>query len=161
MTCEIAVCDHRSVGMLVFNGEDLLLVDRAQRAFGMACPAGHMDEDTDPQETARRELREETGLETRTMRLLLVQVLANDCSRVGGTWHRWHVFEISVADANRLAPDPGETRGAAWFSSAALAELATRTRAYEKGCVAEDEWRAHPGLEPVWLRLLTSVGVLS
>lgn len=60
----------------VFNGDDILLMKRAptKRVFpnhynGVG---GHIERDEDPLTSARREIREETGLEVRDLRLRAV-----------------------------------------------------------------------------------------
>src|SRR5690606_35085318 len=73
--------------------------------------------------------------------------------------HRWTVYEVSAA--GELAPDSRETRGAAWYSPAEVEALAERTAAYAAGSLPEEQWVAHPGLEPVWCLLLEHMGYLS
>lgn len=36
------ICDHTSVGMFVWRGGKLLLIERAKFPFGFAVPAGHL-----------------------------------------------------------------------------------------------------------------------
>lgn len=82
-------CDHTSVGMLVRDGDLFLLIERATFPFGFALPAGHVDGDPSFEAAARRELREEVGLETATLKELLDKHMDNPCRREGGTWHHW------------------------------------------------------------------------
>src|SRR5690606_22403272 len=80
-------CDHTvyfdpKVAVVVFTlwAEHVLLVKRAidpKKGF-WALPAGFVDADEDPQAAARREVREETGLEARIDRLLDVYHTLDD-----------------------------------------------------------------------------------
>lgn len=56
-------CDNKSVGMLVWRDGSLLLIERRKPPFGFAPPAGHIDGDDSFEESAKRELKEEVGLE--------------------------------------------------------------------------------------------------
>ena len=65
------LCDNKSVGMLVWRDGKLLLVERKRPPFGFAPPAGHVDEDKSFEVAAKRELKEEVGLEADSMELLM------------------------------------------------------------------------------------------
>ena len=74
------VCDHTSVGILVFHEKQLLLIDRKKPPFGLAAPAGHVDahgsesesEETQYLAAAKAELQEEAGLKAKATDLKLV-----------------------------------------------------------------------------------------
>src|SRR5689334_4213313 len=61
-----------AVAVAVVEGSEILLVKRryAPMVGHWALPAGYLEGDEDPWRTARREAREETGLEIRPVRLL-------------------------------------------------------------------------------------------
>ena len=57
-------CDHTSVGVLIHNdNNELLLIERGTFPFGMAAPAGHVDQHDSCEEAAIAEVREEVGLD--------------------------------------------------------------------------------------------------
>ncbi|MEK9177792.1 MAG: NUDIX hydrolase, partial [Patescibacteria group bacterium] len=58
------ICDHKSVGMFIWNDDKLLLIERGKRPYGFAVPAGHVDGDKTFEIAAIRELKEEVGLDT-------------------------------------------------------------------------------------------------
>ena len=88
------ICDHKSVGMLVWEGDNLLLIERGKPPFGFAIPAGHVDSDTTYEIAAMRELKEEIGLDTEELKLIAEGRRENPCRRQGGTWHYWKVYQI-------------------------------------------------------------------
>jgi ADP-ribose pyrophosphatase YjhB (NUDIX family) len=89
-------CDHTSVGVLVWHGESLLLIERKNFPFGFAPPAGHVDDHGSYEEAARIELEEEVGLHATSISLVIEGRKQNPCRRVGGNWHYWKVFEATV-----------------------------------------------------------------
>src|SRR5690625_6483047 len=46
---------------------------------------------------------------------------------------------------------PDEVHGLHWCTPAQLQHLADRTIAYVRGRLAEEDWQACPGMEPVWV----------
>ena len=74
-------CDNKSVGMLVWRDGGLLLIERKKPPFGSALPAGHIDGDNSFEESAKRELQEEVGLETQNIKLLIEGRKENPCRR--------------------------------------------------------------------------------
>ena len=87
---------HFSVGALIEEGGKLLLIDRAQKPFGWASPAGHIDKSETPLKAIKREVMEETGLEVTKASLVIEEFVAwNECSR-GIKGHYWYVFRCQV-----------------------------------------------------------------
>lgn len=155
-------CDGKSVGMLCWRdgkgGRELLLIERKKPPFGIAAPAGHVDEDGDDFEAAAtRELEEETGLKARKLRLLYEGRQDNPCRR-GGEYHYWKVYEVETDGA--LTPSPDEMKMADWYNEEGQEKLAKRTEDYLNGNISEEEWEKSPGLEPVWRVLLAKMCVL-
>ena len=64
------VCDHTSVGMLVYKDDKILLIERKKYPFGFATPAGHIDNKGSYENAAREELEEEVGLKAKSLKLL-------------------------------------------------------------------------------------------
>lgn len=140
-------CDHTSVGLLVWKEGKLLLIERARFPFGFAVPAGHIDGDSSAEEAAKRELKEETGLEAGDLELVLEARMDNRCRREGGNWHQWKLYEAEAAGELKRSED--ETKQAGWHSSGDIKILAERTEAYLADKISEAEWLENPGLEPV------------
>jgi ADP-ribose pyrophosphatase YjhB (NUDIX family) len=115
-------CDHTSVGILVYNEKnELLLIERGTFPFGMAPVAGHIDQHASYEEAAIAEVREEVGLEIDSLRLVAEGRRENPCRRVNGYWHYWKVYEAWARGVVQLSPR--EARRAEWCDSKRLAEL--------------------------------------
>ena len=131
------VCDHTSVGMLVWNGDKLLLIERAKFPFGFAVPAGHVDDDISfgdetnnheaaYQKTARRELKEEVGLDAVGLELITEGRKENPCRREGGSWHYWKFYKANVSGdiASKVVRSLDETKNVGWYTKTQIQELA-------------------------------------
>lgn len=154
MDNSVAPCNHTSVGMLVERGGCLLLIKRADGA-GFAPPAGHVDPGETYREAAARELVEEVGLTATALRLVLDGRRDNRCRRPGGTHHVWEVYETS--GVGEVVRSEDETRSVIWVGRGTLRTLTNATRAYLAGDISEADWQRSPGLEPVWLDMLTAL----
>lgn len=133
--------------MLVWKDDKLLLIERAKFPFGFAIPAGHVDGDSSYEESAKRELREEVGLETEELRLVAEGKKENPCRREGGTWHYWKIYQATtISDIDR---SKGETKQAGWYTKNRIRELGKETEKYNNKEISEKEWGKSPGLEPV------------
>jgi len=153
-----APCDHTSVGMLVRDGDRLLLIERKKFPFGFAPPAGHVDDDPTYEAAAIRELSEEVGLEAVSLELVLEKDKPNHCRRKDGTWHHWNVYNVTTKGDIKRSEE--ETKQAGWFSITEVRELADRTQQYLQGKIPDEAWRQQPGLEPVWYEHLTDLKIL-
>lgn len=151
-------CDHTSVGMLVRDGNRLLLIERKKFPFGFAPPAGHVDSDPTYEVAARRELQEEAGLDAMTLELVLEKDKFNVCRRKGGTWHHWNVYNVTTK--GELQRSEEETKQIGWFSIAEIQKLAERTEAYMQGKISDESWRRQPGIEPVWYEHLKDLKII-
>ncbi len=100
-----------AVGGLVDDGQRVLLVRRAAipRIGYWALPAGYMDADELPEEAVVREIREETGVEARVIRLWAVAPLAGWAERRG-------ILLLYRAEATAGSPTPSDDASEArWF----------------------------------------------
>ena len=146
------ICDHTSVGMLVWNDDKLLLIERMKFPFGFSCPAGHVDGDNSYEESAKRELKEEVGLDAAGLELEIEGRRDNKCRREDGGWHHWKVYSV---DANgEVDSSKDETKGFVWADKDKINELGLKTEKYRNGEISEDDWQSSPGIEPVWYDLL-------
>jgi ADP-ribose pyrophosphatase YjhB (NUDIX family) len=150
------ICDNKSVGLLVEHEGRILLIERAKVPFGMAAPAGHVDDDKTFEDAASRELFEEVGLTASKLALVWEGRMENPCRRPNGDWHYWKVY---MADADKeVISSLDEVQSWGWFDKDALGELALRTRLFQAGQISQSERVAEPGLEPVWLNILERIG---
>lgn len=152
------ICDHKSVGMIVRKDEKILLLERMKFPFAWAPPAGHLDGNESFEEMAKIELLEETGLVTKSLKLLIEGRKENPCRRIDGSWHYWQIFEVEgEGELNRSL---SETKQLKWVSIDELKELASRCDQYLAGKISDEDWKANPGLEPVWREWLSELKII-
>jgi len=152
------LCDHKSVGMLVWRNGNLLLIERRKPPFGFAPPAGHIDGDNSFEEAAKRELREEVGLKVKNIELLIEGRKDNVCRREDGSWHYWKIYKIEANGEVKRSED--ETKRADFFTQNDLLLLAGKTEAYLHGDIKQSDWEKSPGLEPVWYEWLKKLKII-
>lgn len=141
------ICDNKSVGMLVWKDDKLLLIERARFPFGFAVPAGHVDGDKTFEESAIRELKEEVGLDTKEIKLVTEGRKENRCRREGGIWHYWKIYQIETDSEINRSED--ETKQANWYTKDEIRKLGEKTEKYNGREISEEEWEKSPGLETV------------
>ena len=152
------ICDHTSVGMLVWQNDKLLLIERKKPPFGFAPPAGHVDGDVDFEISARRELMEEVGLEATSLKLLTEGRKENHCRRDDGAWHYWKIYQIDASGEIKRSED--ETKQAGFYDKNNLLALADKTERYLRGEIEQTDWEKAPGLEPVWYEWLKELKII-
>ena len=104
-----------AVNVAVIDGERVLLTRRED--FEVWClPGGTVDDGESLAEAARREVREETGLDVRLLRLVGIY----SRSRLGG-YHTAVLFAADVVGGS-LRPDPQEVIEVRWCSAAEVPE---------------------------------------
>ena len=157
-------CDNFSVGVIIERGMDIALLQRAKFPIAIAPPAGHIDQHGIPELAAIAEVEEELGLVIARGGLLRTTIanrrVENRCRRPGGDYHYWSVFR-ATAYSGVLRSSLDETRGAGWYNSDQLQELADRTQAFSEGRVTPEQWEQEPGLEAVWVDFMTELGYLA
>lgn len=152
------ICDHTSVGILIWRDRRLLLIERRKPPPGFAPPAGHVDDHGSYEDAARAEVREEVGLEVVSLRLLGEGRRDNPCRRIDGTWHYWKIFEAQVKGEPNRSHE--ETKGLLWADDEVLQKLASRTLTWQSKKLSDQEWIASPGIEPVWLQWMSELRVI-
>lgn len=153
------ICDNKSVGVVIANAEgEFLLLDRAKFPFGLAAPAGHVDDHGSVEQTAIEEVYEEVGLRIGVESLIKVidaRRVENACRRLGGDYHEWTVFSAR-ASTNDITPSADETKGARWYSRGELQTIAADTRdAFRGGHMA-----GKPVFEKIWLDFFSELGIV-
>lgn len=154
-----APCDHTSVGILVFQDEKLLIIDRKRPPLGLAAPAGHVDKHGNPddpeeqqyEQAAGNELEEETGLSAISLTLIGEGRKENPCRRPDGTWHYWRIYQAEAV--GELRPSTEETRGHFWCSRKQMVDLLNNQSVTMN--------HGEIGLEPVWRDWFTEIDILS
>lgn len=147
-------CDHAAVGVLISSPAGLLVFERARPPAGIAPVAGHVDQHGGPEQAARDEVGEEVGLAVTSLRLLTTAWRPNRCrrptsDRVG---HHWSIYRAEAF--GEIRPSAKEVRAPRWLLPEQLQQYAHRTAAYAEGRLSEEQFAAEPGLEPVWVRFL-------
>ncbi|MGR6921095.1 NUDIX hydrolase [[Actinomadura] parvosata] len=149
-------CDNTSVGALILDDHGRLLAfDRNTDPPGVAGPAGHVDEHGGYVEAIYAEVFEEVGLTVVSAELITGGWRAGPCRRSPGprgNGHQWQVFLVGAL--GELVPSERETRNARWLDRQALQMLTDRTLSYAGGVITTEEFRAEPGIEPVWVQWL-------
>lgn len=156
-------CCGTSVGVIITDEHQrLLMVERGWFPHGIAPVAGHVyDEHTDVVDALSAEVEEEVGLKVTSSERVGRGHIPNLCASLPHEprpGHYWWLYRATATGT--LRPAPGETRGAAWYTPEQVRALADRTLAHARGEITEDEFRADPGLEAVWIRLLHQAGML-
>ena len=84
----------RSVGAIVKNRRGEYLVEyRKEKPKGLAFPAGHIEVGESPDNAAKRELFEETGIRSKHVRRVLKVAILGCCKR-GAKKHLWYVYRV-------------------------------------------------------------------
>ncbi len=151
-------CDHTSVGILVWQANRLLLIERKLFPFGFAPPAGHVDAHGDYETAAGEELTEEVGLTPISLKLIAQGRKENHCRRLNGNWHYWKIYEAQAA--GQIKPSQDETKQASWYSRDQIHQLASRTERYLNKQVPDTKWENSPGIETVWYEWFKQLGII-
>jgi 8-oxo-dGTP pyrophosphatase MutT (NUDIX family) len=154
------LCDNKSVGVIIRNEQNqILLIDRARFPFGLAAPAGHIDDHGGAEQAAINEVFEEVGLTiplTGLRRVITDLRIENQCRRQGGNYHDWTVFTAENSSGTLIASND-EILESKWIAPDELQTLADKTietlsTPIEKG---------QQLLEPAWIRLFNAIGILA
>lgn len=158
MSVMSSACDHKSVGIIVWQNEKLLLIERKKPPYGYAPPAGHVDSHGGYEQAAREELKEEVGLTSTSLFLKIEGRKENRCRREEGSWHYWKIYEAQTS--GNIKPSPEETKKVIWAPRLMIQNLASRTKQYLENRLDEKEWEKNPGIEPVWYEWFKEVKIL-
>lgn len=152
-------CDNKSVGVIITNSEDeILLIQRARFPFGLAPPAGHVDDHGSLKKAAVEEVSEETGLvisESKLVTKIADRMVQNRCRRTGGSHHVWNVYSTDQY-TGELSAKLDEAKTARWYSPAAIQEIADYTQSH----AAEKARESSQVIEQVWLDFFIELGIV-
>ena len=88
---------HEAAGVFAAKPDGtFLFFDRTKYPLGLTIPAGHGDIGEQSSITARRELREETGINAHILTPIASDDVWGDECRRGADVHRWHSFVTKV-----------------------------------------------------------------
>lgn len=152
------ICDNQSVGVIVQNSGEFLLLQRAKFPWGLAPPAGHIDDHGSAIEAALAEVYEEVGIELPINSLIKVidyRRINNVCRRPGGDYHNWTVF-IAESETRETKASADETDGLLWISSTGLQYLANDTRNFDPNNVNQKS----KVLEKIWLDFFVELEII-
>jgi len=108
---------HESAGVLLINRErKILFFDRLIYPYALAIPAGHVGVNENPEEAAKRELREETGITADRLTLFSSEDVVGDKCRRGADNHRWHLYTAQVTNSNVSVTLNDEGNNAIWLN---------------------------------------------
>lgn len=83
---------HETAGIFVRNADGkYLFYQRDTYPYLLTIPAGHVDVNDTPEQSANRELREETGISGELTKLFETDIPGDSCSG-GADFHKWHVY---------------------------------------------------------------------
>lgn len=112
---------HYSVGAIIQQKGKYLLINRAVPPFGFAGIAGHVDENEEPVEALKREVKEESGLTVRKADLLAEEEInGNWCSK-GIHVHYWYLFKCTAT--GKITRNIRETKSIKWYTREEIKNL--------------------------------------
>ncbi|MGI5208965.1 NUDIX hydrolase [Spirillospora sp. CA-108201] len=153
-------CDGASVGVLVTDGLDRVLIGTRADGAGQAPVAGHVwDAHSSYRDAAVAEVREETGLHVTALEYVCGGYRPNRCRRgdgPNGPGHMWEVYRATATGSPGSAD--GSMVGLRFATGSEIRALAAWTVQRALGRVDAGDWRTMPGLEPVWVRWMHETG---
>jgi ADP-ribose pyrophosphatase YjhB (NUDIX family) len=112
---------HRSVAAVIKKDGKILMLDRVNPPFGWACPAGHIEEDENPEDALKREVKEETSIDIGNHNLINHEFLEwNECKQ-GVKGHDFFVYEI-LDWIGEIKSNP-ESKGLKWVSKDEIKDI--------------------------------------
>jgi hypothetical protein len=162
-----AVCDSTSVGVLI-TGDDGRYLMSAQAAWpdGIAPPAGHVTDwvlEPDYPAAARALVTARLRTDLKSLEPASTGGWRGDrcCRPTGpaGTGHQWQIYTATLTGIP--APPQGRARRTHWLTEARIQRLAYRTARYAHGRISDSEFFTQPGIQPVWVAFLASLGIIT
>ena len=95
----------KCIGAIIKNQQGEYLVQyRLKHPIGLALPAGHIENEEDPESCLKREVAEETGMRFVSYKEVLHETFPNECPKVH-EGHEWWVYEV-VAEGEPVLCEP-------------------------------------------------------
>jgi len=90
---------HRSVGALIINDGEVLLLKRRKYPYKYSIPAGHLEKNEDPDIAVTREVIEETGIEkgAEAFEKIFSGKIDDPCRR-GCDIHDWSLYTLRLGE---------------------------------------------------------------
>lgn len=110
---------HETSGIFMHNTRgEFLFFKRMTHPFGLAVPAGHVDQGEQPIIAAQRELREETGvsLPISALKFIASNDIPGDMCRRGADMHRWNIYVCAMPPLTNIKVDPRESSQPVWLT---------------------------------------------
>jgi 8-oxo-dGTP pyrophosphatase MutT (NUDIX family) len=105
---------HYSAGVVIECKGKYLLLDRINPPFGLACPAGHIDEGEDSKVASLREIKEETGITLSDIEFVCEEEIPwNYCK--SAEVHYWYLYKASVESESVILEKEG-AKSIGWYS---------------------------------------------
>lgn len=112
---------HRSVAAVIKKDGKILMINRVNFPFGWACPAGHIEENEEPEQALIREVKEEVNIEVKKSKLILHEFIEwNECKR-GVKGHDFFVYEVTDWDGD--IKGNFESKGMRWVSKEEIEDM--------------------------------------
>jgi ADP-ribose pyrophosphatase YjhB (NUDIX family) len=112
---------HYSAGVVIECKGKYLLLDRINPPFGLACPAGHIDEGEDSKVACLRELKEETGIALSDIEFVYEEEIPwNYCK--SAEVHYWYLYKASVESESVTLEKEG-AKSIGWYSTEEIKTL--------------------------------------
>lgn len=128
---------HRSVGAIIINDGQALLLKRRKYPYKYSIPAGHLEEGEDPDRAVAREVMEETGIERPYEEFeQIFEGKIDDPCRRGCDIHDWNLYVLRLDDR----PDTSSNEEAERLEWIDISEIGSRelTAPTEKFMVEKD-----------------------
>jgi len=108
---------HESVGVFVTNPKkEMLFIERTIYPYGFTIPSGHLEITEDPEDAAKKELVEETGIEAQILTYYKDIKIHKDPCRRGADSHLWHVYTYLLENRLDIITNPGEGINPVWLT---------------------------------------------
>lgn len=111
---------HYSAGVIIKKDGKYLLINRAIFPPGYASPAGHVDKTETPEQAAKRELKEEVGLEAKKLKLLIHEEIPGNLCHFGVSVHEWFVYDCEWKGTVKVSK---EAKDWGWYSPEQMKKL--------------------------------------
>jgi 8-oxo-dGTP diphosphatase len=122
ITTKDGATHHVCIGALIRLQDKILLLKRRSYPYGYDIPAGHVEYGETPEQAAKREIFEETGLRVKDPTLIYNGVLKGNKCRYGAENHIYYFYEYKAPNEHPILSDESESVG--WYTPEEIGALA-------------------------------------